>query len=200
MESAGQNQVDQIRQDLACPGCQYNLRGLSGANVTCPECGQMINIAQLVARKWTGRWYHAPGFNRLVFPLAASLLLGIPAGVCSAFPGLQMVGGILFLLSLAAWLALMIMLGVKEGGEGIALSLLGHLVYLGYLAGILAALGGLLGTFASLMSGQQADIPATVIALVVGLSAVGVIVLAHFGERFIAKRCIARYLQRAPIS
>jgi hypothetical protein len=70
------NKVDQIRQDLACPGCQYNLRGLSGVRVTCPECGQGINIAQLIARKWTGAWYRAPGYSRVFFTRAARVGLG----------------------------------------------------------------------------------------------------------------------------
>ncbi len=32
-------------RDVPCPGCEYNLRGLTGE--TCPECGKQVTIAWL---------------------------------------------------------------------------------------------------------------------------------------------------------
>ena len=65
----GGEYVDAIRQDLECPNCRYNLRGLIGAVVTCPECGNNCDVAHLVANRWRKAWFRAPGFNRLVLPI-----------------------------------------------------------------------------------------------------------------------------------
>ena len=47
----GDRGIDEIRQDLACPDCQYNLRGLIGAIVSCPECGMTVNVGELVTHQ-----------------------------------------------------------------------------------------------------------------------------------------------------
>lgn len=36
-----------ISTDVACPHCQYNLRGLAGPIVNCPECGVEVNVHKL---------------------------------------------------------------------------------------------------------------------------------------------------------
>lgn len=41
-------------RDVACPGCGYNLRGLGEA--ICPECGKLIEINALTARKRFSWW------------------------------------------------------------------------------------------------------------------------------------------------
>ena len=45
--------VEAIQRDLACPACGYNLRGLTGDVIPCPECGTDVDIARLVTQKWT---------------------------------------------------------------------------------------------------------------------------------------------------
>jgi len=66
MAQGGEQLADQILNDLACPQCQYNLRGLRGAFVICPECGLGCDVAQMIARQWMGPWYNAPGFTQLL--------------------------------------------------------------------------------------------------------------------------------------
>jgi hypothetical protein len=43
-----QSELRPIDRDLHCPECEYNLRGLSGDPVQCPECGACIAVARLV--------------------------------------------------------------------------------------------------------------------------------------------------------
>ena len=50
-------------RDVACPGCEYNLRGLYGPVVSCPECGLTCDVAKLVQQKWEKSWQHAPKFH-----------------------------------------------------------------------------------------------------------------------------------------
>jgi hypothetical protein len=40
-------------QDIPCPGCGYNLRGLTSA--TCPECNQALELRVTVAEAALGR-------------------------------------------------------------------------------------------------------------------------------------------------
>lgn len=40
--------LDEVRVDLACPSCGYNLRGQRGASVNCPECGRTVNVVELL--------------------------------------------------------------------------------------------------------------------------------------------------------
>ncbi len=77
MTQRGIEQLERMRDDLECPQCEYALRGLPGDIVTCPECGQSINITLLLKTQWTGRWYHAPEYNTLAIPLAWSLVVAI---------------------------------------------------------------------------------------------------------------------------
>ncbi len=48
MASTGEERVNEIQQDLDCPHCEYNLRGLLGDVVSCPECGEICDVAKLV--------------------------------------------------------------------------------------------------------------------------------------------------------
>jgi hypothetical protein len=41
-----------ITADIGCPKCDYNLRGLSGETVTCPECGSQWHAMQIQVERW----------------------------------------------------------------------------------------------------------------------------------------------------
>ena len=73
MTARGEEQLQAIQQDLACPACEYNLRGLLGDVVVCPECGSRVDAARLISHEWTGRWYHAPGYTPLCTPTAVAM-------------------------------------------------------------------------------------------------------------------------------
>ncbi len=62
--------VDQVRQELTCPQCDYSLQGLAGDLVTCPECGTRSDLPKLIPRWGFSPWYRAPGFSRILRPLA----------------------------------------------------------------------------------------------------------------------------------
>lgn len=50
MELPHVNPEPRIGRDLACPGCEYNLRGLTMASeVVCPECGNVWDAEALLA-------------------------------------------------------------------------------------------------------------------------------------------------------
>ena len=60
------------QQDIPCPGCGYNLRGLTGEH--CPECGQALVLRVGLAEPRAGRFVAALislatglGFNLFVF-------------------------------------------------------------------------------------------------------------------------------------
>ncbi len=198
MTSAGETHVEEIRQDIACPGCEYNLRGLRGAVVNCPECGLRCDIAQLISRKWTKPWYQAPGLHTLQAPasIVVILLLVFPPGITFMLPPL-------FWLFLLAVLALLGVWGwlmwrawsLFDGPIGLALALLQHAVLLAYFGGGLVVAIGAGLTIVQLIEGEY-----LVAMLGVGFVCLGsgAIILARYGEKYAAKRCIRRFLSKPP--
>ena len=117
MSTSGENAVKEIQADLACPQCQYNLRGLRGPDVHCPECGLAINVAKLIASQWKGSWWTVPRLKAVESPTilaaAAGLFLGVVAQKATSQntdPEVLLicavVGGIITLLWLASLLTL----------------------------------------------------------------------------------------------
>lgn len=112
---------------------------------------------------------------------------------------------VVFLVWAAVWGWLMWRAwGVFAGAEGVWLALLGHGVLLAYLAGVMGTFVGL-GIFLRLvlsafrqnlavMEGVGYVMGGAVVLLV----AIAVMWVARRGERFIAGRCIKRYLLRVP--
>ena len=45
MAETGEELVKAIQRDLLCPQCEYNLRGLYGDTVSCPECVAVCDVA-----------------------------------------------------------------------------------------------------------------------------------------------------------
>ena len=188
------NAVDTLQQDLACPACGYNLRGLRGQVAACPECGHACDLAELIARRWTGAWYAAPFFNQLLLPVACAtcgLIVAACAGTLGADAArsdLAVVLGAIATIVLTAWGALI--RGVWKrwpGGEGVALSLLAHGVFVAYMAALYGAVATAVALFVAGPIGK--------VAAAVGLAAcVATLYASRRGERFIAERCIRRYL------
>ncbi|MAE63847.1 MAG: hypothetical protein CMJ18_06200 [Phycisphaeraceae bacterium] len=191
---SGNDQIETIVRDVTCVACEYNLRGLQGPVVKCPECGAVTDVAALVASRWGGPWYRAPGFDRLARPLAVAvvgwLLTVFMAGVANATrAGFELlVLAVVPAGALVAWVALIVATGRRSGVEGVMLALLAHLIYSGYVFGFIGFLMTFAGAFMPDMSW-----------LVVACGfCVAVMIACYHGERFIGRRCIARYLAFRP--
>jgi len=112
------------RRDIACPGCDYNLRGLRGDVVTCPECGATCDIGQLVARRWTKPWYYAPGLNWVMLPCAYALRVALSTRFIDVDKSTVLAVAVLLLIG---WLLLMYRAWrVFRSPVGVALALLMH--------------------------------------------------------------------------
>ena len=194
--STGGEWVDQIARDLGCPACGYNLRGLRGPIVDCPECGQNCDIPRLVARKWDKPWWKAPKFNTILNPVAWLYVMFLITSCMSLNLGQPSVMAVFGLVWVGVWGWLMWRAWrVFNGMEGLLLALLGHAVMLGYLAGLVSMFAGFLWAMHPAFSN---------LVLRLGLIGAGMILgvvlmwVARGGERFIAGRCIKRYLLHVP--
>lgn len=207
--------VDAISQDISCPGCGYNLRGLGGSIITCPECGVCCDAARLVAVRWNKPWHRAPGFNTLLLPIVWIVLA--PLVFLLSLIGLdRMATGItsdprtwfgtsigmlniavVFTLFFAGWLWLMWRAWrVFHGMRGIWLALLAHVLTVGYLASIIYGVVLLSSGIFTFMGAPAYGI------LVSGLGLtllVGGVWVCRRGERYIARQCIRRYLDEQVI-
>lgn len=187
------------------------MRGLSGDIVKCPECGRECDVAALVTMRWTGKWYKAPGLNRLILPVLVAVVGGLAALVMALLYEAYMNLGDSPNLWLHAILAVALGCGwvyslwvtrrqFINRLRGPLLSLLGHLIFVGYLVGLgflLSAIGLILSM--TLMSGASGGgTPAVVwiylaVYIFVGC---GLFYAGRLGEKFIARCCIREYLRR----
>jgi hypothetical protein len=197
--------TDSIREKLACPHCTYSLRGLPGDVVTCPECGNGIDIARLVALRWTGRWFRAPMFALLSLPLAVIvvgfILLGVLLGVAASLGADSVGAGLLIagpLFIFAVWVAGLALVTRRFGsGEGLWLSILCHAIFAGYFVGAPGFILLVVKVIASFAQGfGYVSLPGAVTAI--GFA--GLVATAYFGERYVARRCIRRYLRRQTLA
>jgi hypothetical protein len=203
MTERGHDKTDAIHRELRCPQCEYSLRGLPGESVTCPECGLHCDVARLIASRWTGPWWEAPGYNRLVWPVAWAVIVSagwlIAGGILSA-PRYD-AKAILIALALVFGVPL-IWLGLLwnayrffADGRGLLLALLAHALFAGYVAatiGIAVSIGQLLWWF---------DIARIIAAAIFVPLLVALFWLCRRGERYIAQQCIRKYIaeQSAPL-
>lgn len=182
--------IEELHRDIMCPGCQYNLRGLRGSVVQCPECGNHCDIAQLISRRWTKPWYAAPGFQRLLIPVTvlglcsmALFIVAVSIGRSNRmFTTLGMFG------VSCAWIFTLIQVSRRGGIEGLSLSLLAHLLFVGYMGGVIGFISSLFITFT--VNPFTGIILMVVFCMLVWVS--------RRGEKFIAQRCIKRYLENKP--
>lgn len=199
MTDRGIEKLREIQEDLACPGCGYNLRGLIGESVTCPECGQSIDVANLIGKRWTGPWYGAPGYTSICIPAAASLPYAIVTLVAMANyqrPDVFRAGWwIVFSLAyLPLWiLAMNFARRSFDAKNWLWLSLLAHVVVALYMVGALGLIINVLELLMSMTSRYG------VIYVIQGMTILVMVLLLVVGwlvERYIARHCIRRYLRR----
>ena len=195
MASTGEQHTQQILNDLACPQCEYNLRGLRGPIVNCPECGVPCNIPRMIAQQWARPWWEAPGFNRLITPLAWIVISGCAVFVAYIFDLEQWKSGglitaALALVALVGW-AFLINWAPKEFEDerGIVLVIFLHALFVGY---ILGTVGALMLAIRALSSGSPIQ---GVVTLPVIAALVVMLVFCRKGERYVAEQCIKRHLR-----
>lgn len=185
--------------DIACPGCDYNLRGLPGPVVDCPECGLRSDVPELAARQWDKPWYKAPGFNTLTWPAACAYLwyfFLVPMSF-AYFDSESAVTAIV-LAGVALWVLLMYRAyKVFDTAKGIWLALLMHFLVAGFLVSVL----GLIVTIfmgAAELSDQGVRPDSMAIGLSAFLCFMGVFWVSRRIERAIAGACIRHHLRRRP--
>ncbi len=188
--------AQRIRDELTCPSCSYSLRGLAGDVVTCPECGHECNIVAMMTRQWTGPWYDAPGFSKLLWPLVW-LMIGSVLGLMALVIDASLVDGpgaitvVWYLLVVVVWLALLgNVIDIPTKGKGIGLSMLGHGLFVGYITGIVIVVWAIVSAISSRHVVLQ--------AVFLGLIAVGASLfwLMRRGEKYIAQRCIQAWVNQ----
>ena len=198
--------VTAIPHDVPCPQCGYNLRGLHGYIVDCPECGARCDVAMLMTRQWTGPWFRAPGFSLVSYAVlwllgAAIVAVLTPVFVIDVGDAAMGVGVLLSTLLLVGWAVNVTRICRRFGvAEGLALVALAHVLFVGYSAGGVAlVLGGLylLFNFTVLIPAFDYTLVTVPIVMVVGA---GIVWACRRGERFIAGRCIRRHLRGAAVT
>ncbi len=188
--------VEQLREELACPQCDYSLRGLGGDIVTCPECGTTCDLPKLLLRRWIGPWYRAPGFNRIILPLVWPgiggwvILLALVLELQFAHPPVWT--SVVAFVVLTGWLlSLWLASNLMPGNRALWLSALAHVLFVGYLIAVVGSIW-LIG------AASFAGSPGTGAMLIVGLVPLAALAyLGRKGEKFIAERCIREYLIEA---
>ena len=195
----GAEHTESIRDSLLCLKCSYSLRGLSGDVVTCPECGERLNIVALVTQQLHDPWFHAPSYLVLAIPSVWAFLILIIAGisfaVSSAQPTALPIAFAVLLGGAAVWLALIYLAAKKFGSlEGAYLAMFVHLLLGGYFVSCFGVIGSIIGLMGAVLVGRGAgDFLLSGIIVVV---CIGTIVAARVGERFVAGRCIRQHLRR----
>ncbi len=195
MSERGEAHIQTIMESLACPDCSYDLRGLTGEVVTCPECGREVHVANYVAAQWKKRWQAAPLYNVLALPLAWITVAGIATLIAAGTSqhehvGWMLLGGLIIIVM--GWIPLIGYVTRRFGSiEGLWLALAVHLTLPGYIGGLVAFLAGSLGT-ASVFGRVRAGMLHTAMTAIAGMAAIAV---AYAIERFVARRCIRRHLR-----
>jgi len=189
-------QADAVRDSLTCPQCQYSLRGLPGEVIHCPECGLECDIRRMMTDEWRRPWYEAPGFVKVLMPVTQFVFSAFVLMVVFGLDTATFRSGGLLTLSAFVVLAVIwssLLLEAKKqfhDGRGIALALLAHALFAGYLAGS----GGILfALFGVMLAGPFAMV---LIGLVMIAVMIGLFVLCRRGERYIAQQCLNEYLRR----
>jgi len=195
MPQGNDDKVVVVRAELTCPQCDYSLRGLHGDVVNCPECGHECNITAMMTRRWTGPWYHAPGFNRLLIPLTWLVVLGCVAALVYVWDKEVWRTGFVFEslvgVTLVGWIVLLGRVrDVPVQGQGLRLALLAHLLFAGYIAGIVAIVVIFLRAMNSANAGMFALHMLLVLIPMAGFR------LMRRGEKYIAQQCIKAWLNR----
>lgn len=193
-----------IQRNIACPACEYNLRGLYGPLVACPECGLQCDIAELVAAKWDKPWWKAPAFNLAVGPTAGTLLglLGLlPVSLVASDAGTPWVVPLYLLVWIGTWSLLgWLVLRLFPVPLAIRVILLGHGAVLAYQMSIacfvLAVVAVADATRIYIFSGEMPGVWQVLITGIFLPALIGTFWLGRKAERHIAACCIRRHLAR----
>ena len=197
MTGTGEELVKEIRRDLLCPQCEYNLRGLYGDIVWCPECGATCDVAKLVSLRWTKPWHQAPGLSTVFLPTAWAVLGAVGGPMASRVDPVLLAGCLLVWLAVWLWL-LWRAWDLFQSVEGVYVALASHVILAGYVFGVWGSLA-LVFHLLSLLGAPPSlgYAPWQWFALAFCLAPLGLLVWAcHRAERFVARRCIRRYLAR----
>jgi hypothetical protein len=189
------DRIGQIRDELRCLSCRYPLRGLNGDIVTCPECGRAHNVANIIANRWRGRWYRAPGFNLLATPLLAAVGWCLVIALASVLAQhsddfLHIVAWIASAVAILVWIALIGRVVDRFGRGAILLTLLIQLIFPLYLIALIALL--VLST--ALIEARGG--PPMLVAVGAAGVAIAAISIAKVLQRLVARRCIRLHLHR----
>ena len=200
-----------LDQDVGCPQCGYNLRGLGSGLVVCPECGQQNDVAKLLVRRWDKPWYRAPKFNLICLPVAVVLLslLGWPISWLlleewtTGPPGIAF-GLIWLMIGASLWLCAMSLVWQKmDGLTSIGFALLAHIPIAGYLASLVVFVSGVILTISWISDrpynhgGEPSEL---IFGMLMLLGGVGLFVLSRWIERLVAGHCIRLHLRRPTTS
>lgn len=197
-----------LGQDIPCPNCEYNLRGLGSDDVICPECGIVSNVAELLTRRWDKPWYRAPGYSRMSLPaawLVCSALILLVVSIINAMSSGQFWGFLLagwMLGTTGVWALLMVQVARKMGGmSGIGFAALSHVALAGYLAGVPLLLSGIvwliwtvIELFDSSPRSQSTGLSAG-LSIAIFLVGLALFALGRWIERVVAAYCIRLYLR-----
>ena len=198
MSKPGAEHTESIRDSLLCLKCSYSLRGLSGDVVTCPECGERNNAAEMVAGQWNRRWYEVPLFHELKTPCTWALATAIVA--FSVFLVLLVIAPTLWYVPIGGWftgvIVWIVLLRRAErrfgNMSGVALALLFHVVVGARIAAPILFIVGIvvLGLTGGDLEGLLFSLALLVVVPLLWW-------LASVCERFIGKRCVRQYLRRS---
>lgn len=195
-----------VDRDTACPRCDYNLRGLLGPVVDCPECGLRSDVIELITRRWDQPWYKAPGYNFIALPAAWSFvcLIGVSCSgsiAASVSSQGQIPGNVLlitiavWMAALAGWVGLLALAFVRFGRDwaAVGFAMLAHAALVGYVGGI-----GLIvsGSVAGFMGLSDKDVPTILISGGMVITGIGALIGGRFAERTSAKYCIRKWMKK----
>lgn len=190
--------IEEVLRDVYCPDCQYNLRGLLGNDVKCPECGRTCDIAELVSIQWTKPWYKAPYFNMLCLPLYFGILSIFVVPIVSIAISNFQTQQAMLLMSFAGWLAcLHVPYRIFKSMFGVWLSLMLHGAFIGLMGGSFTIVICFVTIFVS-PSYRPSQKDYTWLFVCLLLIAIGLLViwLSRKAEKYVAQQCINQYLAR----
>ncbi len=220
MPSAGHSKADPsdsttagvLDQDVGCPGCGYNLRGLGSGWVICPECGERNDVAALIVRRWDKPWYKAPKYSQLCMP-AAALFLSFLGWVLTLAvfetvdksTSYAAAASVWLAIGLIGWSASMMWVWNRlDQHISAGFALLVHLSILGYIGGIILILSGAGSLVAVFIDGRGAYVESDPVSIAIYtallLGGIFGLFVARLVERVSAKHCIRLYLRRPTTS
>ena len=196
MTQRGERQIEKLREEATCPGCEYSLRGLSGEVITCPECGLIVDLVSLLKSQWTGPWHKLPTFKAIVRPVFI-LMCGLFVGYAAdGITNHKFIGLAISCFAVAMWGWYMVGLWRRcQLIHALKLSLLALVVYGGYFVGLFCVFVGLICVFMILLALiSPSGIVQVVSGIILFLVGIATWVIWQIGDRYIASQCVRLYL------